>query len=107
MWRYKASSTEEKYLWISLLAFPVVCMMREFFETRRFTTAEQGDALAAPIHVIGGHEIQPYLVGDSAYPLSHWPEKPYPESTRNPSEIQFNKQLSAARVKASPPSDHY
>ena len=51
------------------------------------------------LHVIGGHEIQPYLVGDSAYPLSYWFQKPYLEGTRDPSEIQFNKQLSAARVK--------
>ena len=64
-----------------------------------YDRAEHGDVLAAPIHVIGGHEIQPYLVGDSAYPLSRWLQKPYPEGTRDPSEIQFNKQLSAARVK--------
>ena len=51
------------------------------------------------LHVIGGHEIQPYLVGDSAYPLSYWFQKPYPEGTRDLNEIQFNKQLSAARVK--------
>ena len=51
------------------------------------------------LHVIGGHEIQPYLVGDSAYPISYWFQKPYLEGTRDLSEIQFNKQLSAARVK--------
>jgi len=31
-----------------------------------YDRAEHGNVLAAPIHVIGGHEIQPYLVGDSA-----------------------------------------
>ena len=36
-----------------------------------YDRAEHGDDLAVPIHVIGGHKIQPYLVGDSAYPLSH------------------------------------
>ena len=51
------------------------------------------------IHLIGGHKIQPNLVWDSAYPLSRWLQKPYPEGTRDPSEIQLNKQLSAARVK--------
>ncbi|XP_068706592.1 putative nuclease HARBI1 [Montipora foliosa] len=64
-----------------------------------YDRADRGDVLAAPIHVIGGHEIQLYLVGDSAYPLSRWLQKPYPEGTRHPSEIEFNKQLSAARVK--------
>ena len=54
---------------------------------------------AGPIHRIGPHEIQPYLVGDSAYPLSRWLQKPYPEGTRDPNEIRFNQQLSAARVK--------
>ena len=65
-----------------------------------YDSAKRVDVLAAPIYVIGGHEIQPYLVGDSAYPLSPWLQKPYPEGTRDPSEIQFNKQMSAARVKA-------
>ena len=51
------------------------------------------------IHLIGGHKIQPNLVWDSAYPLSRWLQKPSPEGTRDPSEIQLNKQLSAARVK--------
>ena len=64
-----------------------------------YDRAEHGDVLAAPIHVIGGHQIKPYFVGDSAYSLSRWLQKPYPEGTRDPSGIQFNKQLSAARVK--------
>ena len=64
-----------------------------------YDRTEHRDVLEAPIHVIAGHEIQPYLVGDSAYPLSRWLQKPYPKGTRDPSEIQFNKQLYAARVK--------
>ena len=59
-----------------------------------YDRAERGDVLAAPIHVIGGHEIQPYLVGDSAYPLTCWLQKPYTDGTRDPSEIQFNKHAS-------------
>ena len=60
MWRRRVSSTEEKYLWISPLAF----------------LREQGDVIAAPIHVFDDHEIKPYLVGYSAYPLSRWLQKP-------------------------------
>lgn len=44
------------------------------------TKAENGDILAnGPMHNIGTHTIQPYLVGDSAYPLSPWLQKPFPE----------------------------
>ena len=68
--------------------------------TTIYDRAEQGNVLAVgPFHRIGGHEIQPYLVGDSAYPLSRWLQKPYPEGTRDRSEIHFNRQLSSARVK--------
>lgn len=39
------------------------------------------------------------MVGDSAYPISPWLQKPIPEATRDRSEIQFNRELSSARVK--------
>ena len=60
--------------------------------------AEQGNILQAPRVNIGGHEIHPYLVGDSAYPLAAWLLKPFPEGTRDPDEKTFNKELSRARV---------
>lgn len=63
-----------------------------------FRSAEQGEILTAPTVIVGGREITPYLVGDSAYPLSPWLMKPYPEGTRDPQEITFNKELSSARV---------
>ena len=64
-----------------------------------YQKAENGDILAAgPMYLIGTDEIQPYLVGDSAYQLSPWLQKPYPEGTRDPGEIRFNKELSSARV---------
>ena len=53
-----------------------------------YQKAENGDILAAgPMYLIGADEIQPYLVGDSAYPLSPWLQKPYPEGARDPGEI--------------------
>ena len=64
-----------------------------------FSRYQNGDILAAgPMYLIGADEIQPYLLGDSAYPLSPWLQKPYPEGTRDPGEIRFNKELSSARV---------
>ena len=53
--------------------------------------AENGDILAAgPMYLIRADEIQPYLAGDSGYPLSPWLQKPHPEGTRDPGEIRFN-----------------
>ena len=47
--------------------------------------------------IVGGREITHYLVGDSAYPLSPLFMKPYPERTRDPQEIIFNKEHSSVR----------
>lgn len=68
--------------------------------TAIYTKAENGDILAnGPMLQIGQHSLQPYLVGDSAYPHTPWLQKPYPEGTVDPNEIDFNRELSAARVK--------
>ena len=64
-----------------------------------FGRAGRREILSAPTVNINGHEVGPYLVGDSAYPLSPWLMKPYPEGTRDRDEIKFNKELSSGRVK--------
>lgn len=63
-----------------------------------YRNAERRNILTEPVVNIRGVEIGPYLVGDSAYTLSPWLIKPYPEGTRDPDEILFNKNLSSARV---------
>jgi len=63
-----------------------------------YRRAENGDILTRPLYQIGNREIKPYLVGDSAYTISPWLQKPYPEGTRDPGEKAFNNQLSKARV---------
>jgi len=67
--------------------------------SRVFTRAEQRVILTVPTEIVSDQEIGPYLVGDSAYPLSPWLMKPFPEGTQGSDEIQFNKELSSARVK--------
>ncbi|XP_020907305.1 protein ANTAGONIST OF LIKE HETEROCHROMATIN PROTEIN 1-like [Exaiptasia diaphana] len=63
-----------------------------------YRNAENRNILTEPVENINGEEIGPYLVGDSAYTLGPWLIKPYPEGTRDPDEILFNKNLSSARI---------
>ena len=46
-----------------------------------YQRAEQGDILTDPVVDVDGHEIGPYLLGDSAYPISPLLQKPFPEAT--------------------------
>ena len=64
-----------------------------------YERAEQGDILNGPVVSVNHHDIGPYLVGDSAYLISLWLQNPFPEAMRDRSEIQFNRELSTARVK--------
>ena len=66
--------------------------------TTFYRQAERGEKLHGPTVNIENQEIAPYLVGDSAYPLTQWLQKPYPEGTRDPEEKACNKALSSARV---------
>ena len=52
-----------------------------------FTRVENSEILTGPPVSIGGNDIRPYLVGDSAYPLSNWLIKPFPERTNDPQKI--------------------
>lgn len=54
--------------------------------------------MLSPTVRVGGREIWPLLLGDSAYPLSTWLLKPYHKGTNDPEESNFNKELSGARV---------
>ena len=51
-----------------------------------------------PVMSVEGINIAPYLVGDRAYPISKSILKPFSDSTTNPEEQNFNKELSRARV---------
>ena len=73
--------------------------MRVLRRSTIFQKAEQGDILTQATVNVNGNEIGPYLLGDSAYLLSPWLMKPYPEGTQDPREITFNKELSSGRVK--------
>ena len=48
-----------------------------------YYNAERGNILQAPVVTIGGRDIRPYLVGDSAYPQAPWLIKPISASLRN------------------------
>lgn len=52
--------------------------------------------LSGPTCNINGTEIRPLLAGDSAYPLTNWLVKPYPDRGRlTPEQRKFNVKLSA------------
>jgi len=63
-----------------------------------YRRAEGNEVLKSPTIQIGHHEFRLYLVGDSAYSLGPWLQKPFTEATRDRDEISFNRELTAARV---------
>lgn len=52
--------------------------------------------MQGPFIRIENSDIGPYLVGDSAYPIDPWLQRPFAETTRDADDVQFNKELSMA-----------
>lgn len=66
--------------------------------SRIFNMAEVGQILAAPTRDLEVVEVGPMLVGDSAYPLSNWLLKTFPDrGNLLRLEKHFNMKLSALR----------
>jgi len=57
------------------------------------------EGLQRPLYYYGNRPVAPFLLGDSAYPLSSSLIKPYSDMSFDPKERHFNKELSRARVK--------
>jgi len=63
-----------------------------------YDLAQNEQILSGPTCNINGIEIRPLLAGDSAYPLTSWLVKPYPDRGRlTPEKRKFNVKLSALR----------
>ncbi len=56
------------------------------------------EGFSIPQFKIADQDVSPYLAGDSAYPLMSSILKPFSDSTSDPAEKKFNKELSRARV---------
>ena len=63
-----------------------------------YDLAEKGQILSGPTRNINGTEIGPLVAGDSAYPLTSWLIKPYPDRGRFTSEQKkISRKFSALR----------
>ena len=63
-----------------------------------YELAENEQILSRPTCNINATEIRPLLAGDSAYPLTNWIIKPYPDRGRlTPDQRKFNVKFSALR----------
>ena len=60
--------------------------------------AENEQILSCPVRNISGTDVGPLLAGDSAYPLTTWLMKPFPDRGRlTPKQRKFNLKFSALR----------
>ena len=64
---------------------------RVLINSSLYRNIANNELLLWPTVRVGGREITPVLLGDSAYPLSTWLLKPYHEGTNDLEEINFNK----------------
>ena len=63
-----------------------------------YELAENEQILSGPTCNINGTVIRPLLAGDTAYPLTNWLVKPYPERGRlTPEKRKINVKVSALR----------
>ena len=63
-----------------------------------YDMAQNEQILSGPTRDINGVEIGPLLAGNSAYPLTSWLIKPFPDRGRlTPEQRKFNKKFSALR----------
>ena len=66
--------------------------------TELFRKAENEIILSTPKKIIDGIKIRPIILGDGAYPISTWLQKPYPHTNAlDDDEKRFNKTLSSSR----------
>ena len=76
-------------------SLPDSSVLRDSTLYRRITNE---GLMAKQTVTVGGREIRPVLLGSSAYPRYPWLLKPHHEYTNSPLEINFNKELSKARM---------
>ena len=63
-----------------------------------YDCAENQQILSGPLRNISGTDVGPLLAGDSAYPLTSWLMKPFPDRGRlTPKQRKFNLKFSALR----------
>ena len=72
---------------------------RVFVNSSLYQKAQDKEILNSCSRVILGKTVFPFLVGDSAYPLSSWLMKPFPYATTlTDNQKKFNYRLSRARI---------
>ena len=76
----------------------VVSDARVLVNSSIFVKASNGVLLPSTTRRIAGTNIPLFIIGDSAYSLSFWLMKPYPESTSDPARKTYNYRISCARI---------
>ena len=69
-----------------------------FQSTDLWDEIKQGNVIPNISKDVDGERVSPFLVGDSAFPLSTWLMKPYTNAILSPEQRYFNYRLSRARM---------